>query len=170
MDQKQKQKSKALYAGSFDPITYGHLDIIQRMSQLFQPLTVLTAQSPWKKPYFSLEERVELIQECVKNFKSIEVDSYKGMLVDYAQKKKIRIFIRGVRLVSDFEYELAMSNTNKSLYPESETLIAFTQSKYSHYSSKMVQEIARNGGDVSQFVPPVVYQAILKKQKQGSTV
>ena len=113
---------------------------------------------------------MELIQECVKNFKSVKVDCYKGLLVDYAQKKKIQIFIRSVRLVSDFEYELAMSNTNKSLYPDSETLIAFTQSKYSHYSSKMVQEIARNGGDVSSFVPSVVYQAILKKQKQGSVI
>lgn len=163
-----KKKEPAIYAGSFDPLTYGHIDLIERMADLFQPLIILTAQSPWKKPYFSLEERVSLIKKSIpKERTSIEIQSHTGLVVDYARKRGVRIFIRGARLVSDFEYELAMSNTNKSLYPLVETFIAFTQSKYAHYSSKMVQEVALSGGDVSKFVPPCVYQAILKKQNKN---
>ncbi len=162
---KELIQESAIYAGSFDPITYGHLDLIERMGKLFKPLIVLVARSPWKVGYFTLEERMPLIKNCLKKFQSVEVDFHTGLIVDYAKKRGVRIFIRGARLVSDFEYELTMSNTNKFLYPEAETLIAFTQSKYSHFSSKMVQEVALSGGDVSQFVPSNVHQAIVEKQK-----
>ena len=158
--------SSAIYAGSFDPITYGHLDIIERMSALYSSLIVVVAQSPWKKNFFSMEERTRLIQKCVQNIPHVSVDFCEGLLVDYAKKKNIKVFIRGVRAVSDFEHELDMSNTNKTLYPECETLIAFTRSKYSHFSSKMVQEAVWGGGDVSSFVPPHVNQAIQQKVKK----
>ena len=160
----------AIYAGSFDPITYGHVDLIQRMSHFYSPLIVLIARSPWKDPYFSLEERKLLLQECLQSFSSVQVDQCsKGLVVDYAKQKKIRIFIRGARTLSDFEYELNMSHANRTLYPELETFIVLTSSQYNHFSSKMVREIAINGGDVSYFVPKNIYKAILKKQKRNQS-
>ena len=162
---KKIKKQPALYPGSFDPVTYGHLDLIERLSRFYSPFVVLAAKSPWKTYYFSFEERVSLLKECLKGFSCVEVDSCSGLVVEYAKKHDIRVFIRGVRAVSDFEYEMDMANNNKTLYPESETLIAFTQSKYTHFSSKMVQELAVNGADISHLVPPNVHQAILKKEQ-----
>lgn len=153
----------AIYPGSFDPVTYGHIDLIQRMSQIFKPFIVLVAASSQKKKFFSQEERVFFLKESLKDVKNVEVDSYDGLLVDYARKKEIYVLIRGVRLVSDFEYELALLNTHKSLDSRIETLIAFTQSKYLHHSSKMVKEVAQYGGELSHFVPECVVQAFKKK-------
>ena len=158
-------KQPALYPGSFDPVTYGHLDLIERLSCFYSPFVVLAARSPWKTYYFSVKERVSLLKECLKGFSSVEVDSCSGLVVEYAKRRDIHVFIRGVRAVSDFEYEMDMANNNKTLYPKSETLIAFTRSKYAHFSSKMVQELAVNGADVSHLVPANVHQAILKKEQ-----
>ncbi len=154
-----------LYAGSFDPITYGHLDVIERMSRIFNPLRIVVAQSPWKGCYFSVEERVTLVRECTQHLSSVKVDHCEGLVTQYAQKNGIHIFIRSVRSLSDFDYEIEMSNNNKELFPECETLIAFTSSKYAHVSSKMVREIALNKGSVSHLVPPPVQKAILNKIK-----
>ena len=155
----------ALYAGSFDPITRGHIDLIQRASSVFNPLIVLIAASPWKKYYFSSEKRGILVKEALKNFKTIKVDICNGLVADYAKKNKIRVLIRGIRNVSNMEAEMNLSNANKELFPESETFIMFSQSKFAHYSSQLVKEIAINGGDVSYMVPPNVQQALLEYSK-----
>ncbi len=154
----------ALYAGSFDPITLGHIDLIQRASSIFNPLIVVIATSPWKIYYFSSEERCALATEALKDFKSVKVDVCNGLLTDYAKKNNIRVFIRGIRNTSNLEFEMNLSNVNKELFPESETFIALSRSKYAHYSSQFVKEIAMSGGDVSHMVPPNVHQAFLKQR------
>lgn len=155
---------KALYAGSFDPITLGHIDLIWRLALFYNPFIVLVAHSPWKKYLFSIKERVSLVKESLKDHPLIEVDYCHGLIVDYAKKRDIKIFIRGVRALSDFEYELEMSHSNKKLFPESETFIAFASAQYVHCSSRIVKEIAYNGGDVSHLVSNNVKQAVLKKK------
>lgn len=154
----------ALYAGSFDPITLGHMDLIQRASSTFNPLVVLIATSPWKTYYFSSEKRHSLAEEALKNFKTIQVDMCNGLVVDYAKKNNIHVLIRGIRNVSNLESEMNLSNANKELFSESETFIMFSQSKFAHYSSQLVKEIVISGGDVSHMVPPNVHQAFLKQR------
>ena len=155
--------NSALYAGSFDPITRGHLDVIERMSIFFNPLWIVVAQSPWKEYYFSIEEKTSLVKKCTQHLSSVKVDSCEGLITEYGQKKGIKIFIRSVRSLSDFDYEMEMANNNKELFHECETLMAFTRSEYAHVSSKMIREIALNKGSVSHLVTPPVEQAISKK-------
>ncbi|MDE0151909.1 MAG: pantetheine-phosphate adenylyltransferase [Bdellovibrionales bacterium] len=152
----------ALYAGSFDPITLGHIDLIQRASSIFNPLIVLIATSPWKNYHFSSKERCALAKGALQNFKTIQVDICDGLVTEYARKNNIRILIRGIRNVSNLESEMNLSNANKELFPESETFILFSKSKFIHYSSQLVKEIAISGGDVSHMVPPNVQQALKK--------
>ena len=161
----KRKMTSALYAGSFDPLTYGHLDVVKRMSHLFDPLWVIVAQSPWKEHFFSIEERMVLVQESVKGFPSVKVDCYEGLVTQYAKDKGVRILIRSIRSLSDFDYEIEMSSNNKEIYPECETLIAMTSPQYTHISSKMVKEIAIHKGSISHLVPPVVEKAVLKKNK-----
>lgn len=156
----------ALYAGSFDPITLGHIDLIQRASSIFNPLIVLIATSPWKKYYFSSEKRCTLAQTALKNFKTIQVDICNGLVTDYAKKNKIYVLIRGIRNVSNMEAEMNLSNANKELFPESETFIMFSQSKFAHYSSQLVKEIVMSGGNASHIVPPNVQQALEERTKK----
>lgn len=153
----------ALYAGSFDPLTLGHIDLIQRASSIFSPLTVLIATSPWKNYCFSSEERCALTKEALKKVKTIKVDICEGLVTNYAKKNKVRVLIRGIRNVSNLESEMNLSNANKELFPESETFILFSKSKFAHYSSQLVKEIIMSGGDVSHMVPPNVQQALLEK-------
>lgn len=157
----------AIYTGSFDPITTGHVDIVQRVHGLFDSFTIVVAYSSFKSYLFSIEERAELIRECFKGNSRIQVDCCKGLLAQYIRDNNVNLIIRGARSVSDFENELSMSNANKDTSPDCETLLAFTRSKYQHYSSRIVKEIALNGGDVSQYVPGHVQQAL--KQKYNST-
>lgn len=152
----------ALYAGSFDPITLGHIDLIQRASSIFNPLIVLIATSPWKNYHFSSEDRCALAKEALQNFKTIQVDICNGLVTEYAKKNNVRILIRGIRNVSNLESEMNLANANKELFPESETCILFSKSKFIHYSSQLVKEIAISGGDVSHMVPPNVQQALKK--------
>ena len=152
----------ALYAGSFDPLTLGHMDLIQRASSVFNPLIVLIATSPWKNYYFSSEQRCALAKEALKDFKTIQVDICNGLVTEYAKKNNVRILIRGIRNISNLESEMNLSNANKELFPENETFILFSQSKFAHYSSQLVKEIAMSGGNVSHMVPPNVQQALEK--------
>ena len=153
----------AIYPGSFDPITNGHVDLIKRLSNLFDHLVILVSVSYKKKYLFSLEERVALAISCLKDVKHIKVCSYKGMTVEYARKNKINTIIRGVRAVNDFEYELTMAAANKKLFPECETFIAFTRPEYTHLSSRIVKEIASHGGDLSSWIPKPVEKALKNK-------
>jgi len=155
---------KAIYPGSFDPITNGHLDIIKRSLKIFQHLIIAVAINPYKKPLFSLDERVEMIKDVTKGFKNITVDKFDGLLVDYAKKVKCNIIIRGLRVISDFEYEFQMALTNKKLNNNIEIIYMMPSEEYIYLSSSMIKEIYMLGRDVSEFVPKVVIQ-YLKKYK-----
>ncbi len=153
----------AIYPGTFDPITNGHLDIIERAMKMFDTVVVTIARNSSKNPLFSDKERVEFIREAVKGWKQVEVDSFEGLLVDYAKKRKATIVLRGLRAISDFEYEFQLALTNRKLNDELETVFLMPSEKYTYLNSTIVREIARLGGDVSDFVPPVVRKAFEKK-------
>jgi len=154
-----------VYPGSFDPVTNGHLDIIYRASRMCDKLIVAVLVNHSKKPVFSLEERVELLKCALHDRPDIEIDSFSGLLVNYMKKKNATAIIKGLRAVSDYEYELQMALTNKTLDPEIETLFMMANVKYSFLSSSIVRELARNGGDISGLVPECIKDAILKKFK-----
>lgn len=145
-----------IYPGSFDPITYGHIDIIERSTKLFDKLIVAVLTNPQKKPLFSVENRIEMIKHSIRHLKNVEVDSFNGLLVDFARQKKARVIVKGLRAVSDFEYELQMALMNKKLDNEIETIFIMTNSKYSYLSSSVVKEVASFGGCVKELVPPLV--------------
>ncbi len=158
---------KALYPGSFDPVTYGHLDIIERVSKKVEHLIVAVLNNPSKKCTFSLEERMELLKEVTKEFPNVEIDFFSGLLTDYATKKNCTTMIRGLRAVSDFEYEMQMALVNKKINNELETLFMASSSKYAYLSSSIVKEVAMFGGSISCFVPEVVEQALKNKFRGG---
>jgi pantetheine-phosphate adenylyltransferase len=153
----------AIYPGSFDPLTNGHLAIIQRGLHLFDRLVVAVANNPQKAPLFTAEERKALIAEAVRDDPHVEVDSFNGLLVDYARAKKIHTVLRGLRAVSDFEYEFQLANMNRSLLPDFETVFVMTGEDYFYVSARLVREVATFGGDVSRFVPANVLQALDRK-------
>ena len=146
----------AFYPGSFDPITYGHMNIIERALVIFEKVTVLLAVNPEKQTLFSAEENVEMIKEATCHWDRVDVDSWDGLVVDYARAKKIRVAVRGLRAVTDFDNEFTMALTNRSLWPEFETVFLMTRSDYMFLSSTVVRQVAQMGGDVIPFVPPVV--------------
>lgn len=143
----------AIYPGSFDPITLGHLDIIQRGSQLFEHVTVAVLCNPGKQPLFSVEKRVEQIRACTSHLPNIEVDSFSGLTVEYAKLRNANVLLRGLRVLSDFEKELQMSHTNQTLWDGIETVFLATTKEYSFLSSSIVKEIARFGGNITHLVP-----------------
>lgn len=147
---------RALYPGSFDPITLGHLDVIQRGTQVFDEIIVAVAHNESKQGLFSTEERLEMIRQALGSKKGVTVIQLDGLLVDYARHEGIKIILRGLRAVSDFEFEFQMALANRRLFPQLETLYMTPKEEYSFISSRIVKEIGRLGGDVSQFVPPVV--------------
>lgn len=154
---------KAVYPGSFDPITYGHLDIIKRTSAKVDHLVVAVLNNLSKSGTFTLEERIRLLEEATKEFENVEIDSFDGLLIDYAAKKQCTTMIKGLRAVSDFEYEMQMALVNKKMNDQVETLFMAASTKYGYLSSSVVKEIAMLGGDVSCFVPPVVEIALKDK-------
>ncbi|GIM47543.1 phosphopantetheine adenylyltransferase [Collibacillus ludicampi] len=153
----------AVYPGSFDPVTFGHLDIVERGARIFDKVIIAVMVNPHKNPLFSVEERKELIRRAVEHIPNVEVDSFPGLLVNYVQKKNASVIIKGLRAVSDFESELQMASMNKHMYNDAETFFLPTSTKYSHLSSSIIKEIARHGGPISDFVPPHVEQAIREK-------
>ncbi|HHW02922.1 MAG TPA: pantetheine-phosphate adenylyltransferase [Thermoanaerobacterales bacterium] len=153
----------AIYPGSFDPITYGHLDIIERSARFFDRLIVAVLSNPQKQPLFTAEERVDMIRDSVKHIPNIEVESFQGLLVDFARIKKARIIIKGLRAVSDFEYELQMALMNKKLDNDIETFFMMTSAKYSYLSSSVVKEVASFGGCIRDLVPSAVENRLRKK-------
>lgn len=158
---------KAVYPGSFDPVTYGHLDIIKRISKKVDHLVVAVLNNPSKNNTFTLEERIELLKEVTKEMKNVEIDSFKGLLTDYAKEKECTTMIRGLRAVSDFEYEMQMALVNKKINDEIETLFMASSSKHAYLSSSIVKEVAKLGGNISCFVPSVVEVALSKKYEGG---
>lgn len=152
-----------IYPGSFDPITNGHLDIIKRSSKLFDTLIVAVLSNPQKKALFTVDERINMIKESVKDISKVEIDSFTGLLVDFAKIKKADVIVKGLRAVSDFEYELQMALMNKKLDNNMETIFIMTSSKYSYLSSSVVKEVASFGGCISTLVPPIVEERLKEK-------
>lgn len=161
MSQQQAQRVVAIYPGSFDPITYGHLDLIRRSSGLFDRLIVSILRNEAKQPLFSLEERTDMLREVATGFQNVEVDSFDGLLVDYARRRGAKVVLRGIRAVSDYEYELQMTHMNRRLNPQIETVFLMANDAYSFISSKLVKEVFRLGGDISELVPPAVLDRML---------
>ena len=154
---------KAIYPGSFDPVTYGHLDIICRSSKLVDELIVGVLCNKAKMPLFSAEERVRILEEVTKELDNVRIVPFHGLLVEFAAKMEAGLIIRGLRAITDFEYELQMSQTNHKLEPNVETMFLTTGIEYSYLSSTTVKEIAAFGGDLSQFVPETVAVELMKK-------
>lgn len=154
----------AVCPGSFDPITLGHLDIIERASELFDKVIVLVMSNSAKRCAFTVNERIELIKKCIKS-NNIEVDTYSGLLVDYAKKKKATAIVKGLRAVSDFDYEFQQALTNKSLLPQAETVFLAAKGKNMFLSSSMVKEVCSLNGDISRFVPEMILNDVVKRCK-----
>lgn len=158
---------KVMYSGSFDPVTKGHLDIIYRCSKKFDEVVVVVFDNNSKKHVFTPKERIELVQKVTYNLDNVYVDLAEGMLVDYARKNNIDVVIRGLRAVSDYEYEMKVASMNNLLHNKLETLFMLSSPNYSFISSSIVKEIAKLKGDLSQLVPKVVEEALIKKYKEG---
>jgi pantetheine-phosphate adenylyltransferase len=159
----------AVYPGSFDPITLGHLDIIQRSSRIFDKLIIAVVKNHSKKPLFSINERVNMIKKCVTDLPNVKVDHFEGLLVNYASLLGAQVIVKGLRAVSDFEYEFQMALLNRKMQPEIETMFMMTNHKYSYLSSSMVKEIAGLGGCIRDLVPDIILGDIKNKfhEKQG---
>ncbi len=154
---------RAIYPGSFDPVTYGHIDIIQRSCKIVDELIVGVLNNKAKMPLFSVEERVKMLKEVTKDLENVRIIPFDGLLVDFASKMDAGLVIRGLRAITDFEYELQMSQTNHKLEPNVETMFLTTSIEYSYLSSTTVREIAAFGGDLTQFVPEAVAVELRKK-------
>ena len=157
---------RAVYPGSFDPVTFGHLDIIRRSSKTVDELVVGVLNNNAKIPLFSVEERVKMLHEVTKEFQNVKVMPFEGLLVEFAKSLNAQMVIRGLRAITDFEYELQMAQTNHKLAPDVETVFLTTSLKYSYLSSTTVKEVAAFGGDISQFVPEYVADKIQEKMEK----
>ena len=154
---------KAIYPGSFDPITNGHLNIIERALDILDSVTVLISINPHKTPLFSLEESLEMITEATQHWPQVTVDYNEGLTVDYARRNGISTAVRGLRAVTDFEHEFSMALTNRSLWPDFDTVFLMTRVDYMYLSSSVVRQVAQLGGDVSQFVPSTIERRLKAK-------
>ena len=157
---------RAIYPGSFDPVTYGHIDIIKRSANMFDEVIVGVLNNKAKTPLFSVEERVKILEEVTKDIPNVRIDSFFGLLIQYAREKDIHVSIRGLRAITDFEYELQIAQTNKLLSEgELDTVFLTTSLEYAYLSSSSVKEIASFGGDISKCVPPYVENLVKEKYK-----
>jgi pantetheine-phosphate adenylyltransferase len=157
-----------VYPGTFDPITNGHIDVVQRATELFPKVIVLVARNPAKAPMFTVEERVQMIKEIFRGNKRVTVDVFDGLLVDYAREHHATVLVRGLRAVSDFEYEFQMALTNRKLDADIDTVFLMPHARYTYLNSSIVREVARFGGDVSAFVPNNVRRRLLAKVKAST--
>ena len=159
-------RNKAVYPGTFDPITLGHEDLVRRAARLFDSVIVAVADSSAKRPFFTRDERVAMIREVVKDLKNVEVVGFSGLLMKFAQEHEANVVIRGLRAVSDFDYEFQLAGMNRGMYPDVETLFLTPGEQYMFVSATIVREISTMGGDVSKFVPPHVAAQLGEKIKQ----
>ena len=157
------KKSVAIYPGSFDPVTNGHLDLIGRAEQIFDSVIVAVLKNAEKEPLFTVKERLEMLREVTQPWPSVEVDVFEGLLVDFARKRHAGVILRGIRAISDYEYELQMALMNRKLEPRLETVFMIPGEPYSYLSSRLVREIAQLGGPLDGFVPAIVEQRLRAK-------
>ncbi len=153
----------AVYAGSFDPVTLGHLDLIERAGNLFDQVIIAVGRHPTKKAFFSFQERMDLLAEVTKGFSNVRVDSFDGLLIQYCQSIGARLIVRGLRAVTDFEYELQIAHANADMVPTIDTIFLPTRTQYGFVSASLVREIASHGGDVSRYAPALVCAALKEK-------
>ena len=159
--------TRAVYPGTFDPVTFGHIDIIQRALKIFDQVVVAVAQNPTKGPLFSVEERIGLLRRVTRGMRGVTVDSFDSLVVDYVRRKQARVMVRGLRMLSDFEYEFQMALANRKLSEEVETIFLMPKDSYAYVSARLIKEAAALGADLSAFVPGVVETAL--KRKLGRT-
>ena len=157
----------AMYPGTFDPITLGHEDLVRRACRLFDKVVIAIAANPGKEPLFTLDERVALAEGALGDFDNVEVTGYEGLTVDFARKHDLKVILRGLRAISDFEYEFQLANMNRHLTDEVETAFLTPTEKYTYISSSLVREIASMGGDISEFVSPQVNKALMERCGNG---
>lgn len=158
----------AIYPGSFDPVTYGHIDLIKRAQEIFPELIVAVAHNFHKRPLFGLEERVAMLKKATAGLTGVAIFHFDGLVIDFARKHKAKVLIRGLRMLSDFEYEFQMALTNRKLSPDIETIFLMPQESYSYLSSKLLKEAASLGADLSNFVPDFVEKALKKKLRRNA--
>lgn len=160
---------RAVYPGSFDPVTFGHLDVIRRAAEMFDDLTVSVLNNKVKTPLFSVEERVKILREATKDIPNVHIDSFSGLLIDYAREKNIHVAVRGLRAITDFEYELQIAQTNRKLsHGNLDTVFLTTSLEYAYLSSSSVKEIASFHGDISECVPDFVANMIYEKYRENA--
>lgn len=157
---------RAIYAGSFDPVTFGHLDIIVRSSRVVDELVVGVLNNRTKSPLFSVKERVRMLEEVTKEYSNVKIRSFTGLLVEFAKECEAHIIVRGLRAITDFDYELQMAQTNRIMNPELDTMFLTTSLEYAYLSSTTVKEVAGFGGDISAFVPPFVQEKMKERMKE----
>jgi len=153
----------AVYGGSFDPVTIGHLDLIERASALFERTVVAIGLNPTRNPLFTIEERIDLLRKVTANMRGVQVTSFDGLLVDFCRQMGVTVIVRGLRAASDFEYELQIAHANADLSPNIDTIFLPTRTNYGFISASLVREIASHGGDVSRYAPPLVCKALAQK-------
>lgn len=154
---------RAVYPGTFDPVTVGHMDVVGRGSKIFEELIVAVADNPAKEVLFTKEERVEMLKELVREYSNVKVEGFDGLVVDYVRRKGFNVILRGIRTLSDFEYEFQMALTNRTLAPDIETVFVMTCEKFSYISSRLIKEAGGLGADVSMFVPKLVWERLREK-------
>jgi pantetheine-phosphate adenylyltransferase len=154
---------RAIYPGTFDPVTYGHIDLIQRARRIFSEVVVAVGHNPGKRPLFSVEERVHLLRRATRSMRGVVVDHFDSLVVDYVRRKNARVMIRGLRMLSDFEYEFQMTLTNRKLAGTVETIFMMPSESYSYVSARLIKEAAALGADLSPFVPSYVAAALRRK-------
>ena len=156
-------KRRAIYPGTFDPVTYGHIDLIKRAGKIFDEVIVAVAHNPSKGPLFSVEERLRFLQRATRSLRGVTIDHFDSLVVDYARTKGARVMIRGLRMLSDFEYEFQMALTNRKLSQEVETIFMMPSESYSYISARLLKEVGQLGADLSAFVPSFVADALRRK-------
>ena len=156
-------KTRAVYPGTFDPVTYGHIDLIRRARKIFDEVVVAVAHNPDKRPLFTVEERVRFLQQATRSMRGIIIDQFDSLVVDYVKRKGTRVMIRGLRMLSDFEYEFQMALTNRKLSEAIETIFMMPSESYAYVSARLIKEAGAFGADLSAFVPPFVAEALRRK-------
>jgi len=158
---------RAVYPGTFDPITFGHLDVIKRGAAFFEELVVAVSEHPEKQPLLNLEERAEMVRQATTQYPNVRVETFTGLAVEFVHAQDMRVILRGIRTVSDFEYESQMALTNRQLAPDIETVFVMSDPRYAHLSSQLIREVVARGGDVSAFIPAHVARVLSEILKRA---